>query len=79
MVLKGPSSKVGWGQYVLVTGYSDADERFTVQDSFYGPDQVMTYADLESYWRAFNFAFLVAYPADRKVDVENLLGPLADE
>ena len=67
------------GHYVLVTGYSDAEERFTVQDSFYGPDQRMSYADLESYWRAFNFAFLVVYPADRKDDVENLLGPLVDE
>jgi len=76
---EGPKLEGWMGHYVLVTGYSDADERFTVQDSFYGPDQVMTYADLESYWRAFNFAFLVVYLADRKEDVESLLGPLVDE
>lgn len=70
----------GWmGHYVLVTGYSDAEERFTVQDSFYGPDQGMSYADLESYWRAFNFAFLVVYPTDRREAVERVLGPLVDE
>jgi hypothetical protein len=76
---EGPKLEGWMGHYVLVTGYSDAEERFTVQDSFYGPDQGMSYADLESYWRAFNFAFLVVYPADRKDDVENLLGPLVDE
>jgi hypothetical protein len=76
---EGPKLEGWMGHYVLVTGYTDAEERFTVQDSFYGPDQRMTYADLESYWRAFNFAFLVVYPADRKDDVENLLGPLEDE
>ncbi|HET9909072.1 MAG TPA: C39 family peptidase [Anaerolineales bacterium] len=76
---EGPKLEGWMGHYVLVTGYSDAEERFTVQDSFFGPDQGMSYADLESYWRAFNFAFLVVYPADRKDDVENLLGPLVDE
>jgi hypothetical protein len=75
---EGPKLEGWMGHYVLVTGYSDAEERFTVPDSFYGPDQGMSYADLDSYWRAFNFAFLV-YPADRKDDVENLLGPLVDE
>jgi hypothetical protein len=76
---EGPKLEGWMGHYVLVTGYSDADERFTVQDSFYGPDQVMTYTDLESYWRAFNFAFLVIYPAGRTEDVNTLLGSLADE
>lgn len=76
---EGPKLEGWMGHYVLVTGYSDAEERFTVQDSFYGPDQGMSYTDLESYWRAFNFAFLVVYPADRKHDVESLLGPLVDE
>lgn len=76
---EGPKLEGWMGHYVLVTGYSEAEERFTVQDSFYGPDQGMSYAELESYWRAFNFAFLVVYPADRKDDVENLLGPLVDE
>ena len=76
---EGPKLEGWMGHYVLVTGYSDPEERFTVQDSFYGPDQGMSYADLRSYWRAFNFAFLVVYPTDRREAVEGLLGPLADE
>ena len=72
--------KEGWmGHYVLVTGYSDSEQRFTLQDSFYGPNQVMTYDDLESYWRAFNFTYLVVYPPERKEEIETILGPHMDE
>lgn len=39
----------------------------------------MTYADLESYWRAFNFTYLVVYSSDGKEEVEILLGPYVDE
>lgn len=56
---EGPKLEGWMGHYVLVTGYNDSDKRFTLQDSYYGPDQVMTYDDLESYWRAFNFTYLV--------------------
>ena len=70
----------GWmGHYALATGYSDSDQRFTLQDSYYGPDQVMTYDDLESYWRAFNFTYLVIYPPERKKEVETILGREMDE
>jgi len=70
----------GWmGHYVLVTGYSDSDQQFTFQDSYYGPDQVMEYQDFESYWRAFNFTYLVVYPTERKEEVVTILGSQADE
>jgi tetratricopeptide (TPR) repeat protein len=67
------------GHYVLVTAYNDADKRFTVQDSYYGPNQAMSYEDLTSNWRAFNYTFLVVYPTDRAQDVQRLLGTLVDE
>ena len=70
----------GWmGHYVLVTGYDDSKERFTLQDSYYGPDQVMTYDDLGSYWRAFNFTYLVVYPSERNQEIEAILGLNMDE
>ena len=76
---EGPKLEGWMGHYVLVTGYSDAEQRFTLQDSYYGPDQVMTYDDLESYWRAFNFAYLVISLPERKEEVETILGPHLDE
>ncbi|MDP2776871.1 MAG: C39 family peptidase [Anaerolineales bacterium] len=70
----------GWmGHYVLATGYSYQDQTFTLQDSYYGPDQVMGYADLESYWRAFNFTYLVVYPSERQVEITAVLGSHSDE
>jgi hypothetical protein len=70
----------GWmGHYAVVTGYDDARERFTTQDSYIGPDFPFPYADMENYWRDFNNVFLVVYPPDREDEVMALLGPLADE
>jgi peptidase C39-like protein/tetratricopeptide repeat protein len=72
--------KDGWmGHYVLVTGYDDSKGRFIMQDSYYGPDQVMDYANLESYWRAFNFTYLVVYPLEREDEVATILGRHFDE
>jgi hypothetical protein len=70
----------GWmGHYVLVTGYSDSDQQFTFQDSYYGPDQVMGYENFESFWRAFNFTYIVVYPSESKDEVMEILGFQADE
>jgi hypothetical protein len=70
----------GWmGHYALVTGYSDPDKIFTLQDSYYGPDQVMGYGDLDRFWRAFNFTYLVVFPAKRQAEVTAILGPQADK
>ncbi len=69
----------GWmGHYEVINGYDDALHTFYVQDSYNGPDQPITYDDLESYWRHFNFIFIVLYPPDKENDVLNALGPLAD-
>jgi tetratricopeptide (TPR) repeat protein len=76
---EGPDFEGWMGHYALATGYSDSEQRFTLQDSYYGPDQVMTYDDLEAYWRAFNFAYLVIYPSERKDEVETILGNNLDE
>lgn len=70
----------GWmGHYVLVTGYDDTEQEFILQDSYYGPDQVMGYEDLVTNWRAFNFTYLVVYPDERRAEVMAILGPHSDE
>jgi tetratricopeptide (TPR) repeat protein len=70
----------GWmGHYELLTGYDDTRQRFTAQDSYILPDLPVPYDQVESYWRHFNFTFLVIYPPEDEARVLNLLGPLADE
>jgi len=70
----------GWmGHYGVVSGYDDALEMVTIQDSYYGPNRQMSYEDFERYWRHFNFTMLVVFPPDNEVEVLTLLGPLAEE
>ncbi len=70
----------GWmGHYEVLTGYEDARQRFTAQDSYIMADLPVDYADLLAHWRAFNYLYLVIYPADREAEVMSLLGPDADE
>ena len=77
--LEGPNLEGWMGHYVLVTGYDDAAQAFTTQDSFLGPKIIVGYDAIESFWRAFNFTYLVLYPPEREADVLALLGEQADE
>lgn len=70
----------GWmGHYEVVNGYDDALEQFDVQDSYLGPDLAVPYADMESQWRAFNYTYILVFPADRQTEISDLLGAQANE
>ncbi|MFN2149274.1 MAG: tetratricopeptide repeat protein [Anaerolineales bacterium] len=69
----GPDN--GWaGHYMLLTGYNDTDRRFTGQDTFLGPDQVIRYDELEQAWQAFNHVYMYVYPLDQPPDLAAILG-----
>ncbi len=68
------------GHYLVVSGFNDDLQMFTVQDSLSNPDVPMTYDELtQRWWRDFNYVYLVIYPPERQADVERLLGPRLDE
>lgn len=70
----------GWmGHYELITGYDDGKQQVTAQDSYMGPDLVLSYSAIESYWRAFDGTYIIVYPADLESEVIALLGQQADE
>ncbi len=70
----------GWmGHYELITGYDEGKQQITAQDSYMGPNLVLSNADVASYWRAFNETYIIVYPADRESEVTALLGQQADE
>lgn len=69
----------GWmGHYEVINGYDDLEQVFYVQDSYQGPNLKVGYELLISQWRAFNFTYIVVYPADREVEVLEIMGPQAD-
>jgi tetratricopeptide (TPR) repeat protein len=71
----------GWfGHYSVFTGYDDASGTFITQDTYRGQDFSLSYEEVLSNWRAFNFLYIVIFPADAEHDagVVSLLGEAAD-
>lgn len=81
LIEKGHHPPDDWwmGHYVLVNGYDDQKQQFTIQDSLIAPDLPLAYGDLaEREWRDFNYVYLVIYAQDQADLVENLLGAHSD-
>ena len=72
---------VSWmGHYQFITGYNDTTQTFLVQDTYIdGPNFKVSYEKLGTEWRAFNYIFMVVYPADHEEQVNHLLGNWQDE
>src|SRR5690606_10100116 len=59
----------------LLTGYDDATQTFTGQDSYYGPDQKISYDELDELWQSFNRVYILIYPPEMEETVKEILGP----
>jgi len=62
------------GHYLLITGYDDAVQEFTVHDSEAGPNQKMAYTVLEENWQSFNRVYIMAYLPETEEDIKRALG-----
>jgi hypothetical protein len=69
-----PNDDLWAAHYLLVTGYDDSAQTFTGQDSFHGPNQVISYATLDSYWQIFNRVYLLVYPPAQEAALKSVLG-----
>jgi hypothetical protein len=67
------------GHYVLVTGYDDATQTFTYQDTFKGANLTTSYTDLDSFWKQFNRVYLLLYLPHQEETVKQILGADWDE
>jgi len=71
----------GWfGHYSVFSGYDDQQQIFILQDSFRGPNLKMTYDEVLTNWRAFNYLYFVVFPSGEAQDakVQELLGDALD-
>jgi hypothetical protein len=72
----------GWaGHYLLLTGYDDAQQTFTVQDTnpgTGGPDRIISYMDLDEGWREFNRVYMYIYLPQDESRIRSILGNDAD-
>ena len=62
------------GHYLLVTGYDDDAGLFTVQDSWYSANRLLTYDELDENWKAFNRAYLLVFLPDQSEQIRELVG-----
>jgi len=80
IILKDYNGKEGWlGHYAVISGFDDAKQEFMTQDAYFSENYIVTYADLMTQWRGFNYIYLVIYPADMEGKVFQTLGESADE
>jgi len=69
-----PNDDLWAAHYNLLTGYDDASQTFTTQDSFYGSNQKVSYQKLDGYWQVFNRVYIMVFPPDKEAVVKSILG-----
>jgi tetratricopeptide (TPR) repeat protein len=70
----GPNDDLWAAHYLLLTGYDDAAQAFTVQDSYHGADMTISYEQLEDEWAPFNNLYMVLYFPQNEAELQSLLG-----
>ena len=69
-----PTDDLWAGHYLLLTGYDDKTQTFTIQDAFHGANLALPYFQLEKEWKAFNNLYLVIYYPQFEGEIKTLLG-----
>jgi len=69
-----PDDDLWAAHYLLLTAYDDSTQTFTVQDTYRGPDNKVSYKQLESEWKPFNYLYMVVYLPEQEQDIQRLLG-----
>ena len=59
--------------YLLLTGYDDSTQTFIAQDTYRGPDKKISYEQLESEWKPFNYLYMIAYLPQQEDEIQRLL------
>lgn len=70
----GPNDDLWAAHYLLITGYDDSTQQFTVQDSYHGPNLIVSYAEIEKNWKPFNNLYIVVYFPQYEDEMKTLLG-----
>ena len=69
----GPTDDLWAAHYLLLTGYDDNVQAFTIQDSYHGADLTIPYAQLETEWKPFNNLYIVMYFPQFEDEMKTLL------
>ena len=62
------------GHYLLLTGYDESIKSFIVHDAWMGPNRIVTYADIDKNWQAFNRVYIMIFRPEQLSTVQSILG-----
>ena len=68
-----PDDDLWAAHYLLLTGYDDGAQTFTSQDPYRGPDKPISYEQLESEWKPFNYMYMIVYLPEQEEQIKTLL------
>jgi tetratricopeptide (TPR) repeat protein len=68
-----PDDDLWAAHYLLLTGYDDPTQTFTAQDTYRGPDKRISYEQLESEWKPFNYMFMLVYLPEQEQEIKTIL------
>ena len=69
----GPNDDLWAAHYLLLTGYDDGTQTFTIQDTYHGADLTISYSQLVEEWKPFNDVYIVIYFPQFEEEVKTLL------
>lgn len=70
----GPTDDLWAAHYLLITGYDDNMQTFTIQDTYHGANLTISYSQLEEEWKPFNNLYIVMYFPQFEEEMKTLLG-----
>jgi len=68
-----PDDDLWAAHYLLLTGYDDATQTFTVQDTYRGPDKKISYEQIMTEWQPFNYLYMIVYLPEQEEEMQGLL------
>jgi len=72
-----PHDQGGMGHYRLLTGYSQAENKFWSYDSLHGANIAIPLNEFDRFWRVFNRTYVVVFPTEKAALVYAILGTSA--
>ena len=68
-----PDDDLWAAHYLLITGYDEPAQTFVAQDTYRGPDRKISYEQLDSDWKPFNYVYMVVYLPEQEDQIKSLL------
>ena len=70
----GPTDDLWAAHYLLLTGYDDVAQTFSIMDSYHENNKSVSYRQLEEEWKPFNYVYMFLYLPQEESEIQSILG-----